>query len=56
MPTIPLPLDPDEKTASKVEIRLWKKAIILVVRQQALLEGNNKKLFSLLWGQWSNII
>ena len=45
MPTIPLPLDPDEKAASKGEIHFWEKTIDWVAKQQTLLEENNKSFF-----------
>ena len=50
MPTIPLPLDPYEKMASKGEIWLCEKAIDLVTKGQALHSKRTRRNCSLCYG------
>jgi hypothetical protein len=55
MPTLEVPTDPPA-TATKTEELIWKKKVEEYVRRESYLEENIKSLFSLIWGQCTDIM
>jgi hypothetical protein len=55
MPTLKVPTDPPA-TATKTEELIWKKKVEEYVRRESYLEENIKSLFSLVWGQCTDIM
>jgi hypothetical protein len=55
IPTFPIPTDPAEG-ASRTEVRIWEKLVDEHVKRMSGLTGNIKTLYSLVWGQCSDVI
>jgi hypothetical protein len=53
--TITLPSDPPE-TASRTETKVWELEVTEYVRRKSYLDENLKTLYSLVWGQCTDII
>jgi hypothetical protein len=54
-PILSLPDDP-ETDATRTETRKWEKEVDEYVRNKAYLEENLKTLYSLVWGQCTNVV
>ena len=55
VPTIPIPADPAEG-ANRSETRIWEKTVDEYVKQITHLHENIKTLYSLVWGQCTDIM
>jgi hypothetical protein len=55
MPTLKVPMDP-AAGATKTEELIWKKKVKEYVRRETYFEENVKSLFSLVWGQCTDIM
>ena len=55
VPVFDVPTDPPD-TATRSEIRIWEKTIDEHVKKKTHLSENNKTLFSLVWGQCTDIM
>jgi hypothetical protein len=54
-PTLTLPSDPPS-TATKTESRIWEKEVDEHVRKKSYLKENLKTLYSLIWGQCTDVM
>jgi len=55
VPILPWPEDPDED-AARNEVRICEKSVDDYAKGKTILSENAKPAYSLVWGQWSNVM
>jgi hypothetical protein len=55
LPTFPTPSDPDP-AATRTEVRIWEKTVDEYVKKISKVKENMKTLYSLVWGQCTDIM